>query len=320
MKLFLRDEVFHHSHLKLGSLFSAALERAHRIELDDSGPLFQAWLKARSPEDRDEIQRVLDSSVEAEAREPTRVVLEVANTSESSWTTSPPVVTVADAATLAWQPFRVLVENATSDRAFFLSVANSEQRKVLERAEREKTLEFVQAGGIEQVTAQLRNDAARAPGRRCITFVFVDGDGLWHGQPSAPALTVRETCREVGVPCHVLKRRTIENYLPAPSLQAWAAERPNRGRTDRASLLSAYMRMTRARRWYFHLKGGFAKRHACRAYASVPQQDFFTLWAGFGSELSLLFIEGKVLNSDLRREGALRELQPVLDHLIALLR
>lgn len=318
MKLFLRDEVFRHSHLKLAPLFSAVLERRHRIEVDETGPLFKAWLGARSADDQEEVQAAIRSS--REPLEPARIVVEVAGSSTSSWSADPPVVTVDDANALAWQPFRVLVENSTSDRAFLLSVASDEQRKLLEHAEKEGLLEFVQAGGIEQVTAQLKNNAARSPGRRFITFVFVDGDALWRGQPSSSARTVREECRKDDIPCHVLKRRSIENYLPPQSLQSWVTELGTRGRGDREPVLEAYRRMTRTQQWYFHLKSGFTKRHACRLYAAVSTRDLHLLKPGFGHELSTLFIEGKVLNADLRREGALRELQPILAHLIALLR
>jgi hypothetical protein len=320
LKLVLRDEVFRASALKLAPLFTAALERRHRVEVDESGPLFRAWLAARSRDDRDEIQTAIDGSLEAEAREPARTLIEVADEAESDWAVIPPVITIDDALLVARAPFRVLVENSTSDRAFLLSVATVEQRRALERAEREGVLEFVQGGGIEQVTVQLITDAERSPGRRWSTFALVDGDALFHGRLSDSARGVRTVCQILGIACHVLKRRSIENYLTGASLRTWAEHREDAGRADRGRLVSAYLRMARTQRWYFHVKSGFSKRHACPLYASLSAEDIRALGRGFGDRVGKLFDEGRVLNHDMRREGALRELQPVLEQLIALLR
>ncbi|MBF0179426.1 MAG: hypothetical protein HQM03_05285 [Magnetococcales bacterium] len=56
--------------------------------------------------------------------------------------------------------------------------------------------------------------------------LFMDSDADRPGDCSREARQVRKRCEEASVPCRILRKRTIENYLPDAVFLAWREEKP----------------------------------------------------------------------------------------------
>ena len=103
-------------------------------------------------------------------------------------------------------------------------------------------------------------------------------------------------------------------------------------RRDRLPVFEAFLRMNDVQRHHYNLKEGFvgkdgnhgdAKRAGPNAgdlYDDLSAADRAALGGGFELNIASLYGERALHEHDLRREGALAEMTPVLDDLIARIR
>ncbi len=308
MKLFLHDQVFENGGTARIAFFHAVYESRHAVALDEGGKQFCRWLQDRSRDDREYVNEAIRISYSASSK----VVLDVAHVSTSDWDND--IVSVQDAMSLIRLPYRILLENKGSDRRMLMAVANAEQRDFLKRAEQEKRLVFEQAGGIEEVEKFLLHDINHDRGRLKTTFVVIDSDAHWIRRPSDTARRVLRVCRDHRVPCHMLWRRSSENYLTLESLEEYKKQNhPHQAK--REQLYSSFVRMTHLHRRHYHMKDGFKKSHGPE-FESIKQSEA-ELALGWGPKIGEIFEQPCFRHCDLVRERAMRELGPFMRKLIA---
>lgn len=306
MKLFLRDEVFAHARTELLGFFQSAMDDRYFVEIDESGPSYQAWFANRSNQDREYIL----TAIAVSSHSSSLASIDIAAIGVSDWKNN--VLSIRDGLDFVRLPYRIVVENSINDRRFLLAIATIQQRDVLKKAEEAHNIDFVLGGGINEILNQLRSDENNDLGKLRRTFVVVDGDALWRGKPSDVATDIRELCRRNHVPCHVLRRRSAENYLTIEALRAHA-QYPGRLQ----NIYQAFVNLRVPLRHHYHMKKGLRKDHGC-AFLTLGSADIDALRLGWGTDIGKLF--DNVREHDLLRGGAMRELGPMMRKLIAHIR
>lgn len=323
MKLVLESNLFQEKNsIRLHSLVEHSMTGRHRIEIEDEDDVrFRRWLENLRPEDRSHWIGAIKQGYVLEAREPARRIVHVVATDVSDWSATPPRISLENAAHRLVRPFRVLVENAISDRSFFLRMASEKQREALIRLEGEGFIEFENGNGISSMPAILRRIAKEDSWLIQQYFVLFDSDALEPGKPSDPSNFLRSECSQNGFMHYQLRRRNIENYITAEALRGWVYG-TGRTKIDRRRAFDAYISMRDEQRFHFKLKVGFKfeGQHSKSLYESLSDRDRAALKYGFGSDVSDLFQNESVSEGHLVRDGTWSELNPVVTRLLAMLR
>ena len=171
---------------------------------------------------------------------------------------------------LAHTPLVILVEDRESDGTFLDLVVEElgwpelkslwgKGRTVTPRAHQLET-----AGGkpaIPQRVERAVGDAAQE-GRPCRLFVLCDSDARWPGDMMKETDLVIQACVRHQVPHHVLRKRSIENYIPD---QVIGSMRADPQLSDHVGRLDALLRRTRLQRDHFPLKDGLAAKERTQA-------------------------------------------------------
>lgn len=251
--------------------------------------------------------------------------VEVVEGATSDWTLPLPKLSPSDALNLVDTPFKILLENGRYDRAFLLAMTPSVHRPFLEWLEHSDQLIFLGAGGLGELRMLVEQQIGRKEHRRLTHWAMFDSDSAVPGILSGDAIATRDACETADVPCHVLERRALENYVPKAALYDWAAS-DTRQAVQRRTLIDAYSRMTDDQRRHYHFKNGFsANPGAAEAglYASVPGPDRATLEDGIHKKaIGRLFASATQdrIWAQADKEGASAELLPSFHRLMEILR
>ncbi len=308
------------------TLFFHAIRDRHRVVADPNGP-YRAWAARLDDDTRKFCDNALDFSALAESLEPAVIELRVVAAGTPSW--RPPRLPLVDALELLQRPYKILVEDARSDRAFLLAMCTPEQRQFFEDRERRGLLEFVHGGGVSSmntVVEALANDD-RA---QLTTFVLFDSDALRPGVPSPQSEQLRAACTP-HIAHHQLRRRFIESYLPLRALSDWAGSiRNSKKRKKRRHRFAALARLTPAQRHFYNMKKGFLEddkraKAAQTAGALYDGVDHFTREAlahGLDAHLSALFHPpgARFSERDLKDDGSWQEGSGLAARLVELAR
>jgi hypothetical protein len=207
----------------------------------------------------------------------------------------PPQLSLDDALIFLQKPFRVLLENSGNDRAFLLTFATSESRKLLQDWEKKEWLRVESGGGILEVERQVRL-AIQTPGEHLRLWVMFDSDALRSGAPSRQSRELAKTCSKK-ISYHQLGRRAIENYLPVETLSRWVeAKQEAEAKKSRRKLLRAFQQMTLEQRYYYNMKGGLGRdtnrddiENAKDLYTGLSEGTQNALESGFGGSIAELY-------------------------------
>ncbi|MBP2227159.1 hypothetical protein J2847_000426 [Azospirillum agricola] len=148
--------------------------------------------------------------------------------------------------------------------------------------------------------------------------VFTDSDGRYPGHVSKEAHAIDAVCRKYDIPCCILKKRCIENYIPDEVLSAWA------GKADRRAYraaVSALLRLTTDQRDHAPIKSGLHEEKLLAEeeslYASVDPVQRTAMRQGLGNRvIESLSEQRHVLSADALR---CRDQGGDLDHLVQLI-
>lgn len=198
------------------------------------------------------------------------------------------------------QPLRILMENTESDGLFLnavLDVLGPDELQALRQC-RPPALEYDSAGGSElpkRIRRYLNDPDWQGIPRRL--FAFADSDRRTHDADlasSSVAKGVTKVCTERHVPYHVLRKRSIENYLPQEALEAWAALPNHVSFRPRVAMMA---RLDPEQRDYFPMKKGFLNGipeeqedlFASPRWPEADRRDFPRRESGFGPDIVNLF-------------------------------
>lgn len=323
MRVVLSTDIFtRSSQVDIIAIFGHGVTGPHRIQVDQESKEYRAWLAQQHAQLQDECEFAIAAGYEYEAREPSSIEVRVIAGRTSAWDKTVPEVTVSDGLQLLRRPFEVLAEDMTSDRNFLLAFATIEQQKRLNELEQAGHLRYVHGGG-SRLRTQLEEKLTTMDGCALVTWVLIDSDALFPGQPGDEALRIVELCRDASVPHHCLAWRESENYLPLNALRYWAFGSPGR-RTERKPILEAFAQLSKDQQRHFDMKIGFKKTpHDDNAYnnlfSGVAPALLRSLKLGFGKDIGELF-DGSVAEPDLRSGGGWVEVNGAVGELVRLLR
>ncbi len=144
---------------------------------------------------------------------------------------------------------------------------------------------------MEDVQAQ-----AQRTGMPLRAVVFTDSDGVRAGKMTDQAKSVKDTCDRLGVPYVVLRKRTIENYIPDEVIREWRSE-PEQ--TSARPRIDAFLRLVSEQRDHFPVKKGFNNKplspedialyKSGMPHPSLSPSDEAELQRGFGVDFIHIF-------------------------------
>jgi hypothetical protein len=154
----------------------------------------------------------------------------------------------------AYTPFRVLVENRDSDGALvkfammiFATPTTWDLCYGSLAHETPPAFEVDSGGGsgeLKKVVSD-RVEETRVRGVEPRLVAMTECDGEWVGDVKAQAQAIVDECTAKGVPCQLLSKRTIENYVPDVVWRAWIADRQ---RATMRPAVEALLRLTATQR------------------------------------------------------------------------
>ncbi len=281
--------------LDLFGLFRLGFEGRHRVQTD---PLYDPttdtklndWLTRRSPDEREEIEQVLEAGIVEDANSiPSELTIRITATQAPDWKCEPPRIPIEPALKILSSRLRLMVENATNDGAFIRAMAPEPWRKRLQEALDRGWAEFDNGGGLSVMLSRVE-ELARTDEGPLRTWVMFDSDAREPGCPSSDSEDLRHACRRARVAHHQLSRRASENYLPLKAISAWVCLFRRAERTKRRQSLEAFSKMTPEQRHHYNMRGGFRRDRKTQ----IP--EFFGAFSGnkhlqdgFGDSIRDLF-------------------------------
>lgn len=229
-----------------------------------------------------------------------------------AWTISnvPAAGSLAPAAAAAFftAPLKVLVENRFTDGLLLDTVldflAPDELQDFL-RGCQDKPFTYDSGGGAGELPKLIEDHARQNANRGCPprAVVFADSDARFPAERSKQASAVAQACMDHGIDCLILKKRTIENYIPDEILLAWAREASNTAALPR---VEALCRLSTEQRDHLALKKRFPANWETeqerQLFASVPDADRALLQQrGFNEPIELLDTHKAALCADALR-------------------
>jgi hypothetical protein len=211
----------------------------------------------------------------------------------------PNELTPGDAIRCLQAPAYVLVENSTSDGGFLRAMICALNRVELFEAQQAGWWCLEHMGGFGDVEKRVQELRSRQPGPARL-FVLVDSDRKYPGHLTGTARKVEECSRATGVPYVILRKRNIENYLPAKILES-VDKRASR----------AFAKLTQIQKDHYNVKKGFrgdrfgeedGDPEQARLFHGVMRPVIERLLEGFGSDVSSRFEAEKdsISESDVR--------------------
>lgn len=304
----------------------ALLERHRLIVVDEEHADYLGWLAELPANAREEWTFVSQRGYEREALEPARYRICVEDRLVSDWAAPVPVLSIKDANQLLGLPFHVVLEDAVSDKYFLLKAATPEQRELLEGKEARGELSFENGGGISSMPRWVQTAIAEGNAYHMRRWFMFDSDALTPGQPSGQSEVLRNACRQAGIEHHQLRRRAIENYIPRPALESWTYGNGKVNRLAREPVMRAFANLSEQQRHHFNMKDGMlgdSKRKDANAGTLFDDQgvkEKVSLQSGFGSDVATLFSTEIISEEMMDRDGALAEMRPVINGLLAQMR
>ena len=130
-------------------------------------------------------------------------------------------------------------------------------------------LEMTTAGGVNAMPDRIRRLAAEPSRKDCLRLVvFCDSDKRWPTDVPQSAGSIAElttACAEMNVQCHVLQKRTAENYIPDEVFEAACNQFSN---SDVKVRFEAIFRRDRTQRDHFPIKDGMSDEERGLAIAA----------------------------------------------------
>ncbi len=168
------------------------------------------------------------------------------------------------AKSVAYTPLTILVEDREAD-GILLEIlvekqAPRELRELWDAAFKAVPvgLEFVTSGGVNAMPQRVSRMLAEVGSGRALRLIVVcDSDTRWPGDTGSSSQTsideLQALCAGSGITCHVLNKRTAENYIPDEVFVAASRIPANLSNKPR---FEAFLRRTSSQRDHFPVKDG----------------------------------------------------------------
>ena len=150
-------------------------------------------------------------------------------------------------------PIGVWLENSNNDSPFIRGIIRHLRPDIpIDNWITQHWLTFENAGGCSNarnaLEEKLKENQGKAKMLRC--FILLDGDKEFPDEEIHKYDSFLEFCKQNGFICHVLQKRTMENYMPDDVFDEF-----RNNQTD--SWISAYLRLTPEQKDFFNIAEGF---------------------------------------------------------------
>lgn len=130
------------------------------------------------------------------------------------------------------RPTILLVENARNDGAFIAHAAARLSPRIARKLQSPQAFDIRNAGGNTEMTRELTRlgtiySRAQVSGLPKRIIAVTDSDGVAPGLKSKSAAAVAQAGEAAGIHVHVLRMRTIENYVPDQVLIEYGRRNPD---------------------------------------------------------------------------------------------
>lgn len=219
----------------LDAMLNSAADGWHEWEIDDPDGLEKsAWFTRTN---RPHLKDFFEKSIQAGAYSNPSSNLHKHRWLITNQASSGDTLTPQAAALYFTTPLRICVENEFTDKLFVDTVlsflVSQELKEFFDQFQegQKKPLEYLHGGGNGQLDKLIerRVDESVAQGIRFRAVTVTDSDARFPGDQERmkTPLKIDDVCKRHDIPCLVLSKRTIENYIPNEVLQGWAGEPGN---------------------------------------------------------------------------------------------
>jgi len=186
-------------------------------------------------------------------------------------------------------PLAILMENRFTDGIFLDAVLYvlAPREMNVQRRTAPESIKYDSPGGNGELPKLIRDYAARASakGIPARAVVFTDSDASVPGEVQLAPHLVREACQKTGLPCWILGKRAIENYIPDEVLDAWLPHPDN----EKRRIVDALKRLNPEQRDHYPMKKGLKFEKETPAvqtlFAGIAASDLDGLAKGFGKNV-----------------------------------
>ncbi|MBF0401400.1 MAG: hypothetical protein HQL90_11595 [Magnetococcales bacterium] len=291
MKVILTGDVLQSEsdHIHLDAIIYRIMEGAHEWEVTDSEAIWNSqWMQGARAQHKELLTKATTHGAYPTIHKQ-RVTVTAVSDPNDPWALAPAV-----AAKFLAQPLIILVENAFTDSMFINAVLRTlASRALLELCQKvSDAIRCQGAGGIGEIPKHVKDivKESKDKGVPPRLVVLADSDGTAPGLLSGPAQAVKACCLKHNIPCLILRKRAIENYIPDELFNRWSSE-PSQ--TSTRSRMAALLRLGADQRDHFPVKKGFSagcvSPEENELYSSVPPEDRELLKKGFGDDIIQLF-------------------------------
>jgi hypothetical protein len=315
--------------------FYACRRQEHRIMVPHQGQqALKCWLKALQKNTSERFQTQLDQGCdEPEYADAPPVEVWIEPEATPYWPVAgtpkkvrlPPDDGVLD---FLAQPLRILVENDRSDFGFLRRAAPHAWKRRAAELFASSRVEAENGGGNANMRCKVEEQLLPDARRRLRTWALLDSDSPHPELVADEAKLVEKALRQADVLHHRLQRRAIENYVPIPDLDQWAAEK-DAGLTRKA-WLNEFRRLEAPQRHHIKLKsgenGGFRKHtkiddlRVQALYGARLNDSTHMLWKGPPGDLGERWLAAEEMQSEwLKNDGSDGELAKLYQSLFGAL-
>ncbi|MBN2529168.1 MAG: hypothetical protein JXR76_22455 [Deltaproteobacteria bacterium] len=270
--------------LKLNTILDKIESGWHVWEIEEPDSLVHSSFLSQSKSLKEMYQQAAKRSVYPQSSNIHRKKVVITLCPQADYEFKPKV-----AAAYLTAPLTVIMENRNTDGQFFDSLCQVLGPPELIELMQVKPppLKHDSPGGNGEIPSLVEHyvKEAREIGYPARVIVFTDSDARYPGDMHTNPEKVRESCANHGIPCLVLSKRTIENYIPDEAFDSWCAKRTWE---ENHPWVTSLMRLSDCQRDYFPMKNGFRKmnengfsREETLLYATVSQADKDALEKGF---------------------------------------
>lgn len=254
MKILISKDIFDDAKDKRGKLelnflvYLITIKKCYELLIDDFGILSSDYTKGIN--DDNEL-RIFESAFAQTVASAAKHDCKISKAGERE--TKNKIFTREEAIVYLLQPLSLLVENSVNDahflRALFRTYANHSN---LSNAENDNELQFVNAGGCTNVERFIRAQIAHYNGRTKFLryWVLLDGDKRFASDTVTKYDKVTTKLDEWNVSYHILKKRTMENYMPDEVFELMSSK-------SNKDWINAYNSLSNEQKDYLNIAGGF---------------------------------------------------------------
>lgn len=221
------------------------------------------------------------------------------------------------AARFVYEPITILMENQFTDGILLDSAIDflaKDSVKNFFRSNIYKPIEYIGVGGNGELPKYINKaiEKSKETGIPNRIIVFTDSDKTREDDIQRNSQLVGEACIKNNIKYCILKKRSIENYIPNEIFKKWLENEKNKGHKAK---IDALIRLNTEQRDYISIKKGIKKQNPLDPlFSDLTEDDVNSLSTGFGDNVIEWLISHKesLTGDALRNRDQTGDLEEIL--------